>query len=165
MCKCIYCNSSDNLTVSDIIPFEKDIIKNMNFFRNSLGLYERSGGEIKYKADLTISGHKITNIDISDRISIYEDKKRLFQVEKDGQKSLIGNIDVLRKKKGVEEKDIKVLDMKDAVVSVTFSFEEIFASEKMLLTIAKIAYEWHCYINNIFEFDNSRLYYAEKRCI
>lgn len=180
MCKCIYCNSSDNLTVSDIIPFaltgakvtkkfvckthnaftndnfEKDIIKNMNFFRNSLGLYERSGGEIKYKADLTISGHKITNIDISDRISIYEDKKRLFQVEKDGQKSLIGNIDVLRKKKGVEEKDIKVLDMKDAVVSVTFSFEEIFASEKMLLTIAKIAYEWHCYINNIFEFDNQK---------
>jgi len=80
MCKCIYCNSSDNLTVSDIIPFaltgakvtkkfvcethngftnrnfEKDTINNMNFFRNSLGLCERSGGDIKYKADLTISG-------------------------------------------------------------------------------------------------------------
>ena len=56
----------------------------------------------------------------------------------------------------MEEKDIKVLDMKDAVVSVTFSFEELFASEKMLLTIAKIAYEWHCYINNINEFDKQK---------
>ena len=119
MCKCIYCNSSDNLTISDIIPyaltgakvtkkfvckthnnftndnFEKKVIKNMNFFRNSLGLYERSGSEIKYKADFTVAGHKIKNINISDRKSIYEDKKRLFQAEKDGQKSLVGNIDCL----------------------------------------------------------------------
>ena len=34
----------------------------MNFFRNSLGLYERSGSEIKYKADFTVAGHKIKNI-------------------------------------------------------------------------------------------------------
>lgn len=188
MCKCIYCNSSDNLTISDIIPyaltgakvtkkfvckthnnftndnFEKKVIKNMNFFRNSLGLYERSGSEIKYKADFTVAGHKIKNINISDRKSIYEDKKRLFQAEKDGQKSLVGNIEVLRKKKGVEEKDIEILDMKDAVVSVKFFLEELFASEEMLLTIAKIAYEWHCYINNISEF-NSQKYQEIVDCI
>lgn len=176
MCKCIYCNSPDNLTLSDIIPyaltgakltrkfvcethngftndnFEKFVIQNLNFFRNSLGLSERSGGEIKYKADLTIAGHKISNTNISDRASIYEDKKRLFKVEENGKQSFIGNVEVLRKKKGVDEKDIEILDTKDMVVSTSISLEETFASEKMLLTIAKIAYEWYCYKHNINEF-------------
>ena len=107
MCKCIYCNS-DNLSVSDLISyaltgaklrrksvchehnkftndnFEKVAIANLDFFRNSLGLSERKGGEIKYKANVTIDGITIPNISVSGRKSIYDDKKRLFPVEQNG---------------------------------------------------------------------------------
>lgn len=47
---------------------------------------------------------------------------------------------------------IKQLDMRDVVVSITFSIEELFASDEMLHTVAKIAYEWFCAVNNINEF-------------
>ena len=42
--------------------------------------------------------------------------------------------------------------MSDTVVSVTFSIEQLFASDEMLRTIAKIAYEWYCYSNKINSF-------------
>lgn len=175
MCKCIYCNS-DDLSVSDIISyaltgakltrksvchvhnkftndsFEKIAIANLDFFRNSLGLSERKGGEIKYKADVTIDGITIPNISVSGRKSIYDDKKRLFPVEQNGSKSLVGNIEKLKQKKDVIAENIKPLDMRDVVVSVTFSIEQLFASDEMLHTIAKIAYEWFCAVNEINAF-------------
>ena len=175
MSKCIYCNS-DDLSVSDIISyaltgakltkksvchnhnkftndnFEKIAIANLDFFRNSLGLSERKGGEIKYKADVTIDGVTIPNISVSGRKSIFDDKKRLFSVEENGKKSLIGNIEKLKQKKGVVDEQIKTLDMSNTVVSITFSIEELFASDEMLHTIAKIAYEWFCAVNEINEF-------------
>ena len=175
MCKCIYCNSQD-LSVSDIISyaltgakltkksvchshnkftnenFEKIAIANLDFFRYSLGLSERKGGQIKYKADVTIDGITIPNISVSDRKSIYEDKKRLFQIDNNGSKSLIGNIERLKKKKDVIAEKIEPLDMSDVVVSITFSIDVLLASKEMLLTIAKIAYEWFCAVNNINEF-------------
>lgn len=172
MCKCIYCNSED-LSVSDIISYaltgakltkkfvchehnkftndnyEKKAISNLGFLRSSLGLTERKGAEIKYNANMIIDGITIPNVSISNRASIYEDKKRLFPAEHNGKKVLIGNVGKLLQKKGVEEKDIEPLNMSDAVVSVTFSIQQLFASEEMLRTIAKIAYEWYCYIHNI----------------
>ena len=105
MCKCIYCNSED-LTVSDIIScaltgtkltrkfvchehnsftndnFEKAAIAHLEFFRSALGLTERKGTKIKYKADLIIDGISIPNISVSGRASIYDDKKRLFPGER-----------------------------------------------------------------------------------
>lgn len=175
MCKCIYCNSED-LSISDIISyaltgakltkksvchkhnkftndnFEKIAIANFDFFRNSLGLSERKGGEIKYKADVTIDGITISNISVSGRKSIYDDKKRLFSVEKDGKKSLLGNIEKLKQKQGVVEEQIEPLDMSNTVVSVTFSIEKLFASDEMLHTVAKIAYEWFCAVNGVNKF-------------
>jgi hypothetical protein len=172
MCKCIYCNSEE-LSVSDIISyaltgakltkkfvchehnaftnknFETTAIANLDFFRSSLGMTERKGNEIKYKANLVIDGITIPNVAVSGRSSIYEDKKRLFPVEHDGKKVIIGNVDKLKQKKGVNAESIEILDMSDVVVSINFSIENLFASEEMLRTIAKIAYEWHCYSNGI----------------
>lgn len=174
MSKCIYCNSED-LSISDIIPvaltgtkvtklfvckkhnaftnenFEQIVSSNLKFFRSSLGLLERSGKEIKYRADLIIDGITIPKVDISDRASIYEDKKRLFSGEKKGKKFLIGNVEKLKQKSGVNEEDIEIVQMKDVTINYSFSLEELFASDAMLRTIAKIAYEWHCYINDIEE--------------
>lgn len=172
MCKCVYCNSKD-LSLSDIISyaltgakltkkfvchehnkftndnFEKVAISNLDFFRSALGLTERKGDNIKYKANLIIEGITIPNVAVSGRSSIYEDKKRLFPVEHDGKKVIIGNVDKLKQKKDVDPNDIKILDMKDLVVSINFSIENLFSSEEMLRTVAKIAYEWYCYSNEI----------------
>jgi len=172
MCKCVYCNS-DNITVSDIISyaltgaklrkrfvcdehnrftndnFESIAISNLDFFRSALGLKERKGDAIRYKANLTIDGITVPNVAVSGRKSIYEDKKRLFPVEHDGKKVIIGNVDKLKQKKGVNVKDIKILDTKDVVVSINFSIDNLFASEEMLRTVAKITYEWYCYSNGI----------------
>jgi hypothetical protein len=172
MCKCIYCNSED-LSVSDIISyaltgakltkkfvchehnaftnknFETTAIANLDFFRSSLGLTERKGNDIKYKANLIIDGITIPNVSVSGRSSIYEDKKRLFPVEHDGKKVIIGNVDKLKQKKGVNADNIKMLNMRDVVVSFNFSIENLFASEEMLRTVAKMAYEWYCYSNGI----------------
>lgn len=175
MCKCIYCNSED-LTVSDIIScaltgtkltrkfvchehnsftndnFEKAAIAHLEFFRSALGLTERKGTKIKYKADLIIDEISIPNISVSDRASIYDDKKRLFPAEQNGSKVLIGNIDKLKQKKGVKDEEIETLDMSTTTISVKFSLQQLLASDEMLRTVAKIAYEWHCYINNINSF-------------
>ena len=179
MCKCIYCNS-DDLSVSDIIPyaltgakltkkfvchehndftnvnFEKKAIFNFDFFRSSLGLTERNGNEIKYKAELIIDGISIPNVSISDRRSIYEDKKRLFQVEHNGKKVIVGNIEKLKQKKDVDPQNVESLDLSDVTVSIRFSLEDLFSSDEMLRTVAKIAYEWFCYANNIEAFDSNK---------
>ena len=132
MYKCIYCNSED-LTVSDIIScaltgtkltrkfvchehnsftndnFEKAAIAHLEFFRSALGLTERKGTKIKYKADLIIDGLSIPDISVSGRASIYDDKKRLFPAEQNGSKVLIGNIDKLKQKKVLRTKKLKLL--------------------------------------------------------
>ncbi len=179
MYKCIYCNS-DDLTVSDIIPyaltgakltrrfvchehnsftndnFEKTAIAHWDFFRSSLGMKERNGSEIKFKAEFRADGVTVPSMTVSGRSSIYEDKKRLFSGEQDGHKVLIGNIDKIKQKKGVIADDIKPLNMGDAVISVKVDLIELFASKEMLRTMAKIAYEWHCYIHEIDSFQSNK---------
>ena len=177
MCKCIYCNS-DDLSVSDIISYaltgakltkrfvcykhnkftndnyEKKAIANLDFIRSSLGLTERKGTEIKYKANMDIDGISIPNVWVSGkRSTIYEDKKRLFHAERNGQKVLIGNIDKLKQIKDVTENNIEILDMSNSKLNTTFSLKTLFASEEMLRTISKIAYEWYCYIYGISNFE------------
>lgn len=176
MYKCIYCNSED-LSVSDVIScaltgakvtrkfvckyhnkftnqYESIAIKKLNFFRNKIGLTERDGSVIKYTTDLIINGVNINKTSLSDRASLYEDKKRLFRGSHNDKKVLVGNLNKLKQKNGIQEKDIEILDMHDVVESVTFSIQDLFASEEMLRTIAKTAYEWHCYINDIDFYDN-----------
>lgn len=179
MCKCIYCNSTD-LTISDIIScaltgkkltrrfvcrehnaftnnnFEKKAIKNLAFFRNALGLTDRSGNIVKYEADIIIDGIVLPNVKITDRSAFYENRKILYHSEIDGKEFLVGSLDQLRKKRDIEEDRIKILDTSDASLNVTFSLEKLFASNEMLCTIAKIAYEWYCYINGIDFYNSER---------
>ena len=112
MYKCIYCNSMD-LTVSDIIScaltgkkltrrfvckehnaftnnnFEKSAIENLAFFRNVLGLTDRCGNIVKYKADIIIDGIVLPNVKITDRSAFYENRQILYRSEIDGKKSLV----------------------------------------------------------------------------
>lgn len=179
MYKCIYCNSTD-LTVSDIIScaltgkkltrrfvckehnaftnnnFEKSAIENLAFFRNVLGLTDRCGNIVKYKADIIIDGMVLPNVKITDRSAFYENRQILYRSEIDGKKFLVGSLDQLKKKKDVEEDRIKILDTSNASLNVTFSLKKLFASNEMLCTIAKIAYEWYCHINGINFYDPER---------
>ena len=103
---------------------------------------------------MDIDGISIHNVWVSGkRSAIYEDKKRLFHAERNGQKVLIGNIDKLKQIKGVTENNIEILDMSNSKLNTTFSLKTLFASEEMLRTISKIAYEWYCYIYGINNFE------------
>ncbi len=176
MYRCIYCNS-ENLTVSDIIPyaltgakikrnfvckehnaftndhFEKHVISEYDFFRNTLGLTTRDGKPIKYTANLEIDDLVVSNTLVSNRASIYSTDKRLFQAEKDGKKVLIGSIEKLKKINGSTPESI---DMKNLRVNHSFSLDKLFTSDMVLHTVAKIAYEWHCFVNNVCCFDNEK---------
>lgn len=166
--KCIYCNSTD-LSVSDIIPlaltgskitkkfvckrhnketnekFESIIIEKWDMFRNHLGLKTRDGKPIKYKGDLIIDDIKIKDIKLFDKASLYG--KQIFStINNSGEKIKIGNIDKLNKISGGKA---EIIDMSNAEIECNFSLNDLIISSEMKRTVAKIAYEWHCYNNNI----------------
>ena len=179
--KCIYCNSEENMTVSDIIPwaitgaklqkqfvckthngftndqFERKFISDVGFFRNQLGLTERYGDPVKYTADLIIDGHAIKNVSVSNKASIVAGKRLFSQVNNAGGKSVIGPTNKLQKINGATLDKIKPIDMSHVMVSKHLgSLEKIFISSEALHTVAKIGYEWHCYINNLEGYDDAK---------
>lgn len=175
--KCIYCNRDTNLTVSDIIPaaltgaklrkkfvclthnsftndhYEKEMIRRLDVFRNRIGLTERNGDPVRYYVKMNI-GEYISekNISISDNKSIM-DTDRLFRMkDKRGHKILVGSNKNLLKISGVKDDKIKDLSLADISIGTTTDIRDLFISESTLHAVAKIAYEWHCFINNIEEF-------------
>jgi hypothetical protein len=174
--KCIYCNS-DDLTVSDIIPFaltgakvakkfvckkhnahtnvefERDVIDQWGYFRNNLGLRTRDGDVIKYRASLHIDDIVIENVTISSKKFFFTNKVQLFPADRNGQKLKVGHIDKLKQIRGSNP---FLIDMKNAFEQYNFSLKELIISTKMKRTIAKISYEWHCLINGINGYDDTK---------
>ena len=172
--KCIYCNDTTELTDSDIIPFsltgakvhrrfvchthnaftndnyEKTTIKRFDIYRNLLGLTERDGKPVRFFADLEIDGYKSKNVWISDKASIVGNAKRKYPaVDESGRKVLIGEMTDLLKIKGASPEKIQQLNLANIDAVVRSDIRDLFISSEALHTVAKIAYEWHCYINNI----------------
>ena len=175
--KCIYCNSETNLSISDIIPaaltgaklrkkfvcrahnsftndhYEKTMIRQLDIFRNRIGLTERDGDPVRFSADLTIGEYTSEkNISISDNKSIM-DTDRLFRMkDKQGRTVLVGPKDKLLQIGGATEDKITDFPLADISVSSITDISALFISETVLHAIAKIAYEWHCYINDVEEY-------------
>ncbi len=175
--KCIYCNSETNLTISDIIPaaltgaklrkkfvcrahnsftndhYENTMIRQLDIFRNRIGLTERDGDPVRFSADLTIGEYTSEkNISISDNKSIM-DTDRLFRMkDKQGRTVLVGPKDKLLKISGATADKITGLPFADISISSKTDIRDLFISETVLHAVAKIAYEWHCYINDVEEF-------------
>ena len=175
--KCIYCNSETNLTISDIIPaaltgaklrkkfvcrahnsftndhYENTMIRQLDIFRNRIGLTERDGDSVRFSADLTIGEYTSEkNISISDNKSIM-DTDRLFRMkDKQGRTVLVGPKDKLLKISGATADKITDLPFADISISSKTDIRDLFISETVLHAVAKIAYEWHCYINDVEEF-------------
>ena len=170
--KCIYCNAEEDLTSSDIITsaitgtkltktfvchthnaftndkYEKKFVSNLDFFRNELGLTTRSGDKIKFKADLLVDGIEVKNVTLSDKESLFEPKGVVAGTGKKGEKVLVAPIEKLKK---LKNGTITPIDEKNIILQKSVNPDD-FLGECALHSVAKIAYEWYCYINNIEEF-------------
>jgi len=170
--RCIYCNSEIELTLSDIITYaitgtkltksfvckthnaftndkyEKKFVSELDFFRHYLGLTTREGDLIKYKADMSVDGMEIHNVKISNRDSLYEPKGIIVGNDSDGKKVLMGPKEKIEKIK--KSKKIPV-DISNTTIHKMIKADS-FIGFYAVHSIAKIAYEWYCYINNITEY-------------
>lgn len=175
--RCIYCNSDKDLTVSDIIPsaltgaklrkrfvcrthnsftndhYEKTMIRQLGIFRNRIGLTERDGNPVHFFANLSIGEYTSEKpISISDNKSVM-DTDRLFRMTNEqGNTVLVGPKDKLLKISGATEARITDLPLADISVSSRADIRELFISDTVLHVVAKVAYEWHCYVNDVEEF-------------
>ena len=169
--KCIYCNTTENLTVSDIIPFaltgaklkkrfvckkhnshtnnefEKECIKGWDFFRNQLGFRTRDGELIKYRGNIVIDDIVINNVELSSKKHFYTNQ--ILSTTSNGHRVILGNSNLIKERLKVEPQEI---DNNTISMEYKFSLNELIVSPRMRRTIAKIAYEWHCYKNDINEY-------------
>lgn len=165
--KCVYCNSED-LSLSDIIPyaltgakiakkivckkhnkytnekFESIAIERFDCFRNELGFKTRDGNPISYYGNIVIDNMIINHVKLFDRKSFYS--KQIFDTIHNGSKFKVGNIDKLKLNPSANPTP---LNMKDVIMQYDFSLRDLFISQEMKRTVAKISYEWHCYNNKI----------------
>lgn len=170
--KCIYCNAENNLTSSDIITYaitgakltksfvckehnaftndnyEKKFVADLDFFRNRLGFSTRDGNPIKYTADISIDGNKIHDVKISNRKSLYAPKDVVVGFDDDGKKVLLAPMKRLEKMSKGKAENIDISDVTLHKTITSDSFLGFFAVH----SIAKMAYEWYCYVNKVEEF-------------
>ena len=138
--KCIYCNSEDELTSSDIITYaitgakltksfvckthnaftndnyEKKFVADLDFFRNQLGLTTRDGKTIQYRADISVDGTEIHNVKLSNRESLYAPKDVVAGTDNDGNKILMAPMEKLKK---ISKGKATSVNMSDVVVHKT----------------------------------------------
>lgn len=170
--KCIYCNAETELTLSDIITYaitgakvaktfvcqvhnaftnkmyEIKFVDDLNFFRNQLGFSTREGKPIQYIADISVDGTKMHNVKISNREALYAPKSVVAGFDDDGNKVLMAPMEKLD---GISKGKATVVDISDVILHKTIT-ADCFLGFHALHSIAKIAYEWYCYINNIEEY-------------
>ena len=170
--KCIYCNYESELTVSDIITYaitgtklrkkfvctkhnaftndnyEKKFVDRLDFFRNCLGLTTRDGEVIKYTADIIGDNFEIKDVKLSDRKSFYNPKGVVKGKNKNGEKQLIAPIEKMKK---ISNGDKKIINVNGIMERIKICFDDFFDSYA-IHSMAKMAYEWYCYINSIEEY-------------
>lgn len=170
--KCIYCNSETELTSSDIITYaitgakltksfvckthnaltndnyEKKFVADLDFFRNHLGLTTRDGKPIQYIADISVDGTEMHNVKISNRESLYAPKDVVAGIDENGNKVLMAPMERIEK---ISKGKAETVDISDVIVHKTIEADS-FLGFYALHSIAKMAYEWYCYINGIEEF-------------
>lgn len=159
--KCIYCGTSENLTISDIIPssmtekkltnknvcakhnnltndeFESEFAENFAFFRNILGMETRSGHKlVKFDAEITVNGQTLfKNYQFT---SIRNFFKKHIQFDDDKNYHLKN---VPPSFTAIKNPDISYFHRTE--------WANLYLSDITLKTIAKISYEYHCKNNNI----------------
>lgn len=170
--KCIYCNSETNLTSSDIITcaitgakltklfvckthnqftnnnYEKKFAADLSFLRNQLGLTTREGNPIQYTADVSIDGLKMHNVKMSNRESFYAPKDVVAGFDDNGNKILMAPMKKLEKKSNGKA---TAVDTSEVIIYKNIEADS-FLGFHAIHSMAKMAYEWYCYINKIEEY-------------
>lgn len=170
--KCIYCNAETDLTSSDIITYavtgakvtktfvcrthnaftnkmyEIKFVEDLNFFRNQLGFSTRDGKPIQYIADISVDGTEMHNVKISNRESLYAPKSVVAGFDDNGNKVLMAPMEKLDE---ISKGKATTVDISDVTLHTTITADS-FLGFHAIHSIAKIAYEWYCYINNIEEY-------------
>ena len=170
--KCIYCNSEENLTSSDIISYaitgakltksfvckthnaftndsyEKEFVAGLDFFRSGLGFLTRDGKPIQFTADLTVDGIEMHDVRLSNKEALYNPKQLVAGKTANGEKILMGSNDKLGQIPGMTPKPV---DISRITMHKTISSGD-FVGNCALHSVAKIAYEWYCYINGIEQY-------------
>lgn len=170
--KCIYCNFEENLTSSDIISYaitgakltksfvckthnaftndsyEKEFVAGLDFFRSGLGFLTRDGKPIQFTADLTVDGIEMHDVRLSNKEALYNPKQLVAGKTANGEKILMGSNDKLGQIPGMTPKPV---DISRITMHKTISSGD-FVGNCALHSVAKIAYEWYCYINGIEQY-------------
>lgn len=127
---------------------KKKFVADLDFFRNQLGLTTRDGKPIQYKADLSIAGTEIHNVKLSDRESLYAPKDVVAGTDIEGNKILMAPMERLEK---ISKGKVASVNISDVIVHKTVGSND-FIGYHAIHSMAKMAYEWYCYINNIEEY-------------
>ena len=178
--KCIYCNNESDLSVSDIIlaaltgaklrkrfvcryhngftndHYEKKMIAKLDIYRNQIGLTERDGGPVRYKARVEVDGYVVEEKTVSDIASIVNPKNPFRTKDGTGRTVLIGEAEQLLKIKGASEEKIQTINMGKVEVSRVDDLRELLISNDVLHAIAKIGYEWHCNHHGVESYDQGK---------
>lgn len=169
--KCIYCNSETDLTSSDIITYaitgaklsksfvchthnaftndeyEKRFVADLDFFRNRLGLSTRNGKPIQFKADIIVGRTEIHDVKISNRASLYAPKGVVAGVGGNGNKIIMAPMEKI---KNISSTGITTVDVRNVTLHKTIT-SDAFLGRYAVHSVAKMAYEWYCYTNNVNE--------------
>ena len=178
--KCIYCNNESDLSVSDIIPaaltgaklrkrfvcryhngfindyYERKMISKLDFYRNLIGLTERDGDPVRFKARVEVDGYVVEEKTISDIASILDPKNPFRTEDESGHTVIIGETEQLLRIKAATKERIQPIDMGKVEVSRVDDLRELLISKEVLHAIAKIGYEWHCNRHGIESYDQGK---------
>ena len=171
MCKkhCIYCGTTENLSVSDIIPdaltnaritndcvcqdlhnskmtekFESIVAKKLSFLTNELDIKSsKSKSYPDYSAIIEIEG---SNDDFITKNKVLWNKEHT---------QAIGDIETIKaiaKSYQIDESKVKIVDINNIEIIKTIKFDTgVFFSLEMYRQVAKIAFEWYCAQNKVTE--------------
>jgi len=165
--RCIYCDTTEGLTISDIIPdaittakcLNKNVCKKCNnltntlheqkfamdfsFIRNKLGYTSRRNGDpVPYKMDIWVN----------EKPSLRKKPsftKMFYNLKKFVQDELIIASDGTVA--GFKNAPPKYRTLTNPTIHYLYqiSYKTLFFSNSTIRTIAKIGYEWHCKVNAI----------------
>lgn len=179
--KCIYCNKneSDGITLSesDIIPesltnkkiinnnvceldhnqkfgetFESDVINQMEYIRNMLGIKSKNGKFPTYSAKYIIdqSEYKFKK----KQMYLQNLGQRIFSSENEYSKTLLGPTEIIKNIQQSKHPNSTLdeinLNEKEILIKTEINCNVFFCSSMKRLA-AKIGYEWHCKNHNINE--------------
>lgn len=172
MLKCIYCNETEGLNISHIVPdgltnsqitrknvcqthnsdfgnsFESDVMEKLSFLRNHLDIKGKNKKYAEYKTAPKINGIEYELRKITNELNLFNGKP----IKSSDGKYLFGDFETLKKIAEKKGEEVESIDLNNSEISLNTGFSlEVFFNLSMRRLMAKIAYEWLCSLNDTNE--------------